>query len=85
MQHAHIVKIAQLMAHLSRDPVGEPIVGDRPMSRATTCDLIDAIRDEAIQLGMHKSQYPFDDRRVIVQTAKVAALVEHLRERIECA
>jgi hypothetical protein len=63
----------------------EPIVCGRPMSRASTCELIEAIRDEAVTLGMHKSQYPFDDRRVMDQTAKVHQLVVHLRERFECA
>jgi hypothetical protein len=63
----------------------EPIVCGRPMSRASTCDLIAAIRDESVTLGMHKSQYPFDDRRVMDQTAKVHQLVVHLRERFECA
>jgi hypothetical protein len=85
MEHTHIVKIAQLMAHLTRDPTGEPIVCGRPMSRASTCDLITAIKDEAITLGMHKCQYAWDDRRVVDQTAKVTALVDHLRERFECA
>ena len=63
----------------------EPIVAERPMSRATTCELIAAIRDESVTLGMHKAQYPFDDRRVMDQTAKVHQLVVHLRERFECA
>jgi hypothetical protein len=85
MEHTHIVKIAQLMAHLTRDPTGEPIVCGRAMSRASTCDLIAAIRDESVTLGMHKAQYPFDDRRVMDQTAKVHQLVVHLRERFECA
>jgi hypothetical protein len=85
MQHTHIMKIAQLMAHLTRDPVGEPIVCGRPMSRASTCDLIEAIRDEAVTLGMHKAQYPWDDSRVVHQTRVVQQMVEHLRERFECA
>ena len=63
----------------------EPIVCGRPMSRASTCELIEAIRDEAVTLGMHKSQYPFDDRRVVHQTRVVQQMVEHLRERFECA
>jgi hypothetical protein len=63
----------------------EPIVCGRAMSRASTCDLIAAIRDESVTLGMHKAQYPFDDRRVMDQTAKVHQLVVHLRERFECA
>ena len=85
MEHTHIVKIAQLMAHLTRDPVGEPIVAGRPMSRASTCDLITALKDESITLGMHKCQYPWDDKRVVEQVAKVQVMVEHLRERFECA
>jgi hypothetical protein len=63
----------------------EPIVSGRPMHRATMCELVDAIRDEAVTLGMHKAQYPFDDRRVVSQVAKVGALVDHLKERMECA
>ena len=63
----------------------EPVVAERPMSRATTCDLITALKDEAITLGMHKTQYPWDDKRVVEQVAKVQAMVEHLRERFECA
>lgn len=63
----------------------EPIVCGRPMSRASTCELIEAMRDEAVTLGMHKSQYPFDDRRVVHQTRVVQQMVEHLRERFECA
>jgi hypothetical protein len=85
MEHTHIIKIAQLMAHLTRDPTGEPIVCGRAMSRASTCDLITAVSNESITLGMHKCQYPWEDRRVVDQTAKVQALVEHLRERFECA
>lgn len=84
MERAHIVKIAQLMAHLTRDPVGEPIVAGRAMSRASTCDLITAVSSESITLGMHKSQYPFDDARVLAQAAKVTALANHLRDRMEC-
>jgi hypothetical protein len=63
----------------------EPIVSGRPMHRATMCELADAIRDESVTLGMHKAQYPFDDRRVVSQVAKVGALVDHLKERMECA
>jgi len=85
MQHEHVVKIARLMAHMTRDPAGEPIVAGRAMSRASTCDLITAVSNEAITLGMHKCQYAWDDKRVVDQTAKVQALVDHLRERFECA
>ena len=85
MQHEHIVKIARLMAHMTRDPEGEPIVAGRPMSRVTTCELIEAVRDEAITLGMHKTQYPWDDARVVHQTRVVQQMVDHLRERFECA
>lgn len=85
MEHNHIVKLSKLMAHLTRDPVGEPVVAGRSMSRASTCDLITALKDEAITLGMHKTQYPWDDKRVVEQVAKVQAMVEHLRERFECA
>jgi hypothetical protein len=63
----------------------EPIVCGRPMSRASTCDLIEAIRDEAVTLGMHKAQYPWDDKRIVHQTRVVQQMVEHLRERFECA
>jgi hypothetical protein len=55
------------------------------MSRASTCDLIEAIRDEAVTLGMHKAQYPWDDKRIVHQTRVVQQMVEHLRERFECA
>ena len=85
MEHNHIVRLSKLMAHLTRDPVGEPVVAGRSMSRASTCDLITALKDEAITLGMHKTQYPWDDKRVVEQVAKVQAMVEHLRERFECA
>ena len=85
MEHNHIVRLSKLMAHLTRDPVGEPVVAGRSMSRASTCDLITALKDEAITLGMHKCQYPWDDNRVVEQVAKVQAMVEHLRERFECA
>ena len=85
MEHNHIVRLSKLMAHLTRDPVGEPVVAGRSMSRASTCDLITALKDEAITLGMHKTQYPWDDNRVVEQVAKVQAMVEHLRERFECA
>jgi hypothetical protein len=63
----------------------EPIVAERPMSRATTCELIEAIRDESVTLGMHKAQYAWDDRRIVDQTRKVQMMVDHLRERFECA
>jgi hypothetical protein len=85
MQHEHVVKIARLMAHMTRDPAGEPIVAERPMSRASTCELIEAIRDEAVTLGMHKAQYAWDDQRIVDQTRKVQMMVGHLRERFECA
>jgi len=85
MEHNHIVKLSKLMAHLTRDPVGEPVVAGRSMSRASTCDLITALKDEAITLGMHQCPYPWDDNRVVEQVAKVQAMVEHLRERFECA
>lgn len=63
----------------------EPVVAERPMSRATTCELITAVSNESITLGMHKAQYPWDDKRVVDQTRKVQVMVEHLRERFECA
>jgi hypothetical protein len=80
----------QRIAGLISDMIGaesgkEPVVLGRPMSRATTCDLITALKDEAITLGMHKTQYPWDDKRVVEQVAKVQEMVEHLRERFECA
>lgn len=79
-------RIAGVIADMLNAETGkEPVVLGRPMSRATTCELIEAIRDEAITLGMHKAQYPWDDRRVVDQTAKVQALSDHLRERFECA
>lgn len=77
-------RIAGVIADmLAKD--AEPIVSGRPMHRATMCELVDAIRDESVTLGMHKAQYPFDDRRVVSQVAKVGALVDHLKERMECA
>ena len=63
----------------------EPIVAGRPMSRASTCELIEAIRDEAVTLGMHKAQYPWDDKRIVHQTRVVQQMTDHLRERFECA
>ena len=63
----------------------EPLVAERPMSRASTCELIEAIREEAITLGMHKAQYPWDDARVVHQTRVVQQMVEHLSERFKCA
>ena len=85
MEHNHIVKLSKLMAHLTRDPVGEPVVAGRSMSRASTCDLITALKDEAITLGMHKAQYPWDDKRIVHQTRVVQQMTDHLRERFECA
>jgi len=77
-------KIAGVIADMLAQNA-EPMVNGRPMHRATMCELVDAIRDQSVTLGMHKSQYPFDDRRVVDQVAKVSALVEHLKERMECA
>ena len=77
-------RIAGVIADmLAQNP--EPMVNGRPMGRSTMCELVDAIRDEAVTLGMHKSGYPFDDRRVVSQVAKVGAMVDHLKERMECA
>ena len=77
-------RIAGVIAHMI-DGELEPIVCGRPMSRVTTCELIEAVRDEAITLGMHKTQYPWDDARVVHQTRVVQQMVDHLRERFECA
>jgi hypothetical protein len=63
----------------------EPMVNGRPMHRATMCELVDAIRDQAIVVGMNKVMYQPNDPTTVAQVAKVAALVEHLKERMECA
>lgn len=76
-------RVAQVIADMI-DAEPAPVVCGRSMYRATTCELVDAIRDESVTLGMHKAQYPFDDARVVAQAAKVAALASHLRDRIEC-
>ena len=63
----------------------EPMVNGRPMHRATMCELVDAIRDQSIVVGMNKVMYQPNDPTTVAQVAKVAALVEHLKERMECA
>ena len=79
-------KIAGVIADMLTQPeFAPPIVNGRSMFVASACELVDAIRNEAITLGMHKAQYPFSDRRVTEQAAKVNALVQHLRDRLECA
>jgi len=67
----------------SRD-ITDPIVAGIRMSRATTCEIIEAFRDECIQLGHYRVHYPFDDRRVVDQAAKCGAMLDHLRDRFEC-
>jgi hypothetical protein len=74
--------IADMLKHADGNP---PIINGRSMYVASASELVDAIRDESVTLGMHKAQYPFDDRRVVSQVAKVGALVDHLKERMECA
>ena len=77
-------KIAGVIADmLAQD--AEPIISGRPMHRATMCELVDAIRDQAIVVGMNKVMYQPNDPTTVAQVAKVAALVEHLKERMECA
>lgn len=77
-------RIAGVIADmLAQNP--EPMVNGRPMGRATMCELVDAIRDQSIMLGMNKAMYQPHDPVSVSQVAKVAALVEHLKERMECA
>ena len=79
-------RIAGVIADMLKNPdAAPPIVNGRSMFVASACELVDAIRNEAITLGMHKAQYPFNDSRVVDQAAKVNALVQHLRDRLECA
>jgi hypothetical protein len=54
------------------------------MSRATTCDILQAFKAECIQLGHVRAHYPFEDRRVVDQAAKCAYMLDHLRDRFEC-
>jgi hypothetical protein len=77
-------RIAGVIADmLAQNP--EPMVNGRPMGRATMCELVDAIRNESIRMGMDKAMYQPNDPARAVQAAKVAALVDHLKERMECA
>jgi hypothetical protein len=79
-------KIAGVIADMLKQPdATPPMVNGRSMYVASACELVDAIRNEAITLGMHKAQYPFNDSRVADQAARVNALVQHLRDRLECA
>lgn len=66
------------------DKLDDPPCGGIRMSRASTCSVIRALHDECVTLGMHKSQYPFDDRRVVEQVIRCNALLQHLEERFEC-
>lgn len=54
------------------------------MSRATTCDILQAFKNECIQLGHARAHYPFADKRVVDQAAKCAHMLDHLRDRFEC-
>ena len=79
-------KIAGVIADMLKQPESVPVmVNGRSRYVASACELVDAIRNDAITLGMHKAQYPFNDSRVVDQAAKVNALVQHLRDRLECA
>ena len=72
---------------LTSDPIRDiedPLVYGVRMSRATTCDILQAFRNECVQLGHHRALYPFEDRRVVDQAAKVAYMLDHLRDRFEC-
>ena len=72
---------------MTSDPIRDiedPLVYGIRMSRATTCDILQAFKAECIQLGQHRAQYPFEDRRVVDQAQKVAHMLDHLRDRFEC-
>lgn len=72
---------------MTADPIRDiedPLVYGVRMSRATTCDILLAFQKECVQLGQHKAQYPFEDRRVREQAEKVAHMLSHLQERFEC-
>ena len=72
---------------MTSDPIRDiedPLVYGIRMSRATTCDVLQAFRNECVQLGQHRAQYPFEDRRVVDQAAKCAHMLDHLRDRFEC-
>ena len=64
--------------------IEDPLVYGVRMTRATTCDILQAFKAECIQLGQHRAQYPFEDRRVVDQAAKCAHMLDHLRDRFEC-
>ena len=72
---------------MTSDPIRDiedPLVYGVRMSRATTCDILQAFKSECILLGQHKAQYPFEDRRVVDQAAKCSYMLDHLRDRFEC-
>lgn len=75
------------MNAMTSDPIRDiedPLVYGVRMSRATTCDILQAFKNECIQLGHVRAHYPFEDRRVVDQAAKCAHMLDHLRDRFEC-
>lgn len=72
---------------MTSDPIRDiedPLVYGVRMSRATTCDILQAFKHECIQLGHVRAHYSFEDRRVVDQAAKCAYMLDHLRDRFEC-
>jgi len=72
---------------VTSDPIRDiedPLVYGIRMSRATTCDILQAFKNECVQLGQYRAQYPFIDSRVVDQAAKCAYMLDHLRDRFEC-
>ena len=55
---------------MTSDPIRDiedPLVYGVRMSRATTCDILQAFKTECIQLGHYRAHYPFEDRRVVAR------------------